>query len=48
MLARVFLADNGVVLKFDQWEAIRIMETLASGLLDMSRLAAWLRERIVG
>ncbi|MES2262053.1 MAG: type II toxin-antitoxin system death-on-curing family toxin [Pseudomonadota bacterium] len=47
VVARVFLADNGVVLKFDPLDAIRTMEMVAGGTLEMDVLAAWFRARIV-
>lgn len=47
VVARVFLADNGVVLKFDPVDAVRTMEAVAGGTLDMVSLAAWFRNRIV-
>ena len=46
VVARLFLADNGVTLKFERQEAIEIMLALASGDLTEEDLAAWFRDRI--
>ena len=46
VVARLFLALNGVALKFEPAEAISAMEALASGVADEPRLAAWFRARI--
>lgn len=45
--ARLFLADNGLTLRFDPSEAVRTMEALASGSLAESELAEWFRQRIL-
>ena len=47
VVARVFLADNDVHLKFSEIDAIRAMESVASGLLDEQQLADWFRRRMV-
>lgn len=47
VVARVFLADNGIVLKFDPLEAVFVMESVADGTLGMEQLAQWFREHIV-
>lgn len=47
IVARVFLADNGLRVRFDAREAIRIMEDLASGKTGEDELARWFRARIV-
>ena len=47
VVARVFLADNDVHLKFSEIDAIRTMEAVASGSLDERQLANWFRQRIV-
>lgn len=47
VIARVFLADNGVKLSFDNADAVRTMLALASGDLDEDGFAAWIRERVV-
>ena len=48
VVARLFLADNGQRLHFDQLEAIRIMEAVAAGATDERSLSDWFRQRIVG
>ena len=47
VLARVFLADNGYALTFEQADAIRTIEALAAGTIDETELAQWFRDRIV-
>ena len=47
VVARLFLADNGLQLRFELLGAIRTMETVASGALDEMGLAAWFRARIL-
>lgn len=47
VVARVFLADNDVHLKFSEIDAIRAMESVASGSLDEQQLADWFRLRMV-
>ncbi len=44
--ARLFLADNGYTLHFDAADAVRTMESLASGALTESEAAEWFRQRI--
>ena len=46
VVARLFLADNGLRLTFDKTNAIRTVETLAAGDLSEEDLAAWFRERL--
>jgi death-on-curing protein len=46
VVARVFLADNGVRLQFSEIDAIRTMENVASGALDAQQLATWFRQRM--
>jgi death-on-curing protein len=46
VIARLFLADSGHRLRFDRRNAVTTMETVATGSLDESALAAWFRERI--
>ncbi len=46
VLARMFLAKNGLVLKFSDAEAVVIMVGLASGEVSETELAAWFRKRI--
>jgi len=45
--ARVFMADNGLKLRFAPQDAVRVMENLAAGETTEAELAAWLRERLV-
>lgn len=45
VIARLFLADNGVRLAYDKADAVRIVESLAAGRIDEETLAAWFRER---
>lgn len=47
VVARVFLADNGARLQFTEIEAVRVMEDVASGVLDAQQLATWFRQRMV-
>lgn len=47
VLARLFLVDNGLRLKFDPVDAIRTMESVAEGSLDEDALADWFRQRIL-
>jgi death-on-curing protein len=44
--ARVFLADNGVSLVFDQVEGYRFMMSVADGTIDEASAAGWFRDRI--
>ena len=46
IVARLFLADNGLRLAFAAGDAIRTMIALADGSLSESELAQWFRERI--
>jgi death-on-curing protein len=46
VVARLFLADNGLALRFDRFGAIATMESLAGGSLSESDLATWFRSRI--
>ena len=46
VLARLFLTDNNVELRFDREEAITAMLALAAGELSEDSLADWFRERI--
>ena len=46
VLGRLFLADNGFQLNFDQIEAVKTMEEVAAGSLAEHHLAAWFRERL--
>jgi death on curing protein len=44
--ARLFLADNGLLLRFDPADAVRTMESVAAGALSESEFAAWFRQRM--
>lgn len=46
VLARLFLALNGVRLLFEREEAIETMLALAAGELSEEELADWFRERL--
>jgi death-on-curing protein len=48
VLARLFLRLNGVEMKFDPADAIRIMLALAAGELSEEALAEWFRAHITG
>jgi len=45
--ARVFLADNGLKLRFAPEDAVLVMEKLAAGQMTEEEMAAWFRERLV-
>jgi death-on-curing protein len=47
VVARLFLADNGVRLQFDSADAVRTMEAVAAGTLSERELAEWFRQRIL-
>ena len=47
ILARLFLLDNGMTLRFDPIEAVRAVERLAASELSEAEFAAWLRARVV-
>jgi len=47
VVARLFLADNDINLKFAQSDAVHTMESAASGSLDERALADWFRQRMV-
>jgi death-on-curing protein len=44
--ARLFLADNGFVLRVAPADAVRTMEALAAGTVSEEELAEWFRQRI--
>ena len=46
VLARLFLARNGIDLRFDKEEATRTMLALAAGELTEAEFAEWLREHL--
>lgn len=41
--ARLFLLDNGYTLKFDGFEAVRVMESVAANSITEEDLAEWFR-----
>nr|WP_294509578.1 type II toxin-antitoxin system death-on-curing family toxin [uncultured Rhodopila sp.] len=45
VVARLFLADNGCILRFDPADAVRLMESLAAGTIEEAAVAAWFRSR---
>jgi len=47
VVARLFLADNGLRLRFEKVDAIRAVEALAAGQLSEDEFAAWFRVRHV-
>jgi death on curing protein len=47
VVARLFLADNGIRMQCDPADAVRTMEAAASGAVSEGQLAEWFRERIV-
>lgn len=47
VIARLFLADNGVGLSHDKADAVRTVEGLAAGRIDEDVLADWFRSRIL-
>jgi death-on-curing protein len=46
VIARVFLIDNGQTLVFTQLDAVHVMQSLATGLMDEQALAQWFRGRL--
>lgn len=46
VVARLFIADNGGSLHFDQREAIRTVQDLAAGVIDETEVASWFRSRL--
>jgi death-on-curing protein len=44
--ARLFLADNGRILRFDPLHAILVMEGIAAGLKSEADVGQWFRTRI--
>ena len=46
VVARLFLADNGQLLRFDAAEAVRTVEAVASGTMSEEELGAWFRQRL--
>ena len=47
VVARTFLALNGLVLQFDKAEATALVQALAAGELSEEELADWFREHLV-
>ena len=47
VLARLFLALNGVTLSFEPEDAIRAMLALAAGEISEEEMADWFRQRII-
>jgi death-on-curing protein len=47
VVARLFLADNGFVLRFDQADAVKLMESLAAGTIEETAVAEWFRSRLL-
>lgn len=47
VISRLFLAQNGVLLRYDKQDAIDTVLTLAAGVLSEDGLADWFRQRIV-
>jgi len=47
VIARLFLADHGIRLRFEPSDAIRTVEALAAGSLSEAQLGDWFRDRIV-
>lgn len=48
VLARLFLALNGIELRFESADAAKAMLALAAGELSEEEIADWFRQRIVG
>ena len=46
VVARLFLADNNYLLKFEAIDAIRMMESVAAGMVDEEAFARWFRDRM--
>ena len=44
--ARLFLADNGEILRFRRLDAIQVMEGVAAGRISEAELAEWCRTRL--
>jgi death on curing protein len=47
VLARLFIADNGLKLTFTEFDAIKMMLAVAGGTASEDELAEWFRSRIV-
>ncbi len=46
VVARLFLIENRYQFSFDPGDAVRIMESVAAGTMNESKLAEWFRNRI--
>lgn len=46
-IARLFLARNGLELKFQPIDAIVAVERLAAGMVSQDQIAEWIRARLV-
>ena len=46
VVARLFLADNGYHLLFEEAAAVRMMEALAGGSMSEAEAASWFRDRL--
>lgn len=46
VIARVFLLDNGEVLRYTDIEAIHLMQGVAGGTISEAELADWFRRRL--
>ncbi len=46
IVARLFLADNGCRIAFNNIDAVRTMEGVASGSVDEAALAVWFRRAV--
>ena len=47
VVARLFLADNGLRLEFDTADAVQSMEGVASGGISETELTDWFRQHFV-
>ena len=46
VVARLFLAENSQLLRFDPLDAIQMMEGVAGGRIDEAALADWFRRHL--
>ena len=46
VVSRLFLADHRYLLEFDPMDAVQLVENVASGNVDESKLAEWFRGRV--
>ena len=47
IVARLFLAANDYRLRFEKADAVRLIESLASGTIDETAVADWIRHRLI-